>query len=93
MKKHTPGPWRLGTPGCVVCDAMIGLPSYDLGSVAHYGGHLICESIAAPHDAYLISAAPELLAVLKELQYLATKKLFHAARAAIAQAEGRGVTP
>lgn len=58
-KKHAKGPWRLGRPGCVVCDAPVGLPGHDdPGAVAYYVGHLICESVVSPADAQLIAAAP-----------------------------------
>ena len=68
MTNHTPGPWRVGRSGCVVCDAVVGSPGRDAPEhVEYYGGHLICESVAASADAALIAAAPELYALLSEI--------------------------
>ncbi|MBC3906238.1 hypothetical protein [Undibacterium umbellatum] len=60
---HTPGPWRVGSSGGVVCDTPIkdGIPGSD--EVKYYGGHLICESMTFA-NAKLIAAAPDLLAEL-----------------------------
>ena len=57
--KHTPGPWRQGIPGTVVCDTPTGHDGH--GATDYYGGHLVAESIASPADAALIARAPDLL--------------------------------
>ena len=75
----TPGPWRLGKyNSAVVADTkpayrvahalLIGnetVEESDRSEIAHYGGHLIAESIC-PEDAPLIAAAPDLYAALDE---------------------------
>lgn len=61
---HTQGPWRSGR-GCVVADHPV--PEMNgSDAVEYYGGHLIAESIA-PQNIPVISAAPEMLALLQEL--------------------------
>ena len=67
MNKHTPGPWRIGTPG----------PngSYTVGTVQGLMTAVIAESLhdnpeVANADASLVSAAPELLGALEELKDL-----------------------
>lgn len=64
MSAHTQGPWRAGR-GCVVADHPV--PEMNgSDAVEYYGGHLIAESIA-PQNIPVISAAPEMLALLQEL--------------------------
>lgn len=62
---HTPGPWRTGKNGrCVVADTPVpGINGSD--AVEHYGGHLICESVASQNLA-IIAAAPRMLAALQK---------------------------
>jgi hypothetical protein len=67
--KSTPGPWRRGKGyGAVVSDSFIGTKDCNdkYGSLAFYGGHLICES-ASPGNIRLISEAPSLLAIAEDL--------------------------
>ena len=45
MSKHTPGPWRVGRPGTVVCDTSIEQGPKGTADVTYYGGHLVCESV------------------------------------------------
>ncbi|MCP4782786.1 MAG: hypothetical protein GY903_01050 [Fuerstiella sp.] len=60
--KHTAGPWRQGHGSFVISDNPApGLQGSD--DVAHYGGHLICESVSNANAA-LIAAAPDMLDAL-----------------------------
>lgn len=45
IKDHCKEPWRIGRPGCVVSDDRVPEIS-GADAVEHYGGHLICESVA-----------------------------------------------
>ena len=65
---HTPGPWRTGKNGRgVVADTPVpGINGSD--AVEHYGGHLICESVA-PQNLAIITAAPLMLAVLQMVEH------------------------
>ncbi len=65
--------WTKGkTGGCVVTDTPDGLPenSGHSGTEAHeyYGGSLICESVYREKDVTLISAAPDMLEALQNLE-------------------------
>ncbi len=98
--KHTPGPWKIGNNGSVVCnnpDKQVEMPDQD--GVRFYGGHVICETVTAA-NARLITASPDLLEVLKYLLILeddcdaagtewhdAYRDAQKQARAAIAKAE------
>lgn len=64
MSKHTPGPWRIGTPGPNGC--------YTVGTERGLMTAMVAHSINEPDqkeqaiaDAALISAAPELLEALE----------------------------
>lgn len=58
---HTAGPWRLGATGeSVVSDSPTAPMSES--AFAHYGGHMVAESVFRTPDRHLIAAAPELLA-------------------------------
>lgn len=101
--KHTPGPWRLGKDyGAVVADhSTTERPDSGHADVEHYGGHLVCESVALKANAHLIAAAPDMLLELKGLEnYLeiglktstspkTDAKVAARLRAIIAKAEGR----
>lgn len=70
MKKEN---WSIGKPGgCVITDTPDGLPkeSGHSGQDAnkYYGGSLVCESIWRKKDAALISAAPDMLEALQEIE-------------------------
>lgn len=91
--QHTPGTWKPGKPrGTVVSDQP--LPNYNINGghddVAHYGGHLIAESIWRAEDAHLIAAAPDLLAVAEAALWEDDGlSCADALRAAIAKAKGK----
>lgn len=61
---HTPGPWRVGKCGAVVCDGPIEKAPGGADHIEYYGGWLVCESIT-PSNARLVAAAPEMLEALK----------------------------
>lgn len=70
MKKET---WSIGkVASTVITDTPDGLPenSGHSGTDAfeYYGGALICESIWRNKDAHLISAAPDMLEALENLE-------------------------
>lgn len=96
-KKHTPGPWRAGRDGTVVCDAQhSGNHLMREADLSFYDGHLLAESIANPADARLVAAAPELLEALKRIEQGCSfpsddvqRAMRDVARAAIAKAEGK----
>lgn len=67
MRKHTPGPWRIGTnAGAIVTDEP--LPGQGEDERQFYGGYLVAESVAA-HDRPLIAAAPMMLELLRALEW------------------------
>jgi len=90
--KHTPGPWRIGAKfQSVVSDGPTGWD--DDGSVAAYGGHMVCESAKLEANARLIAAAPDLLDALENLTIAVgmgwdLEGVCEVARAAIAKATG-----
>ena len=97
---HTPGPWRVGWNTAVVAD----VPIPDMrgsADIAYYGGYLVAESCTSA-NARLISAAPDLLDALRAAVArveVANREgdpilsgWLPSARAAIATAEGRGVS-
>lgn len=91
MSKHTPGPWgrhRVGYNGS----------RYYIMSARRGGDFVIAEvptdrnyKHQALANAYLIAAAPDMLAALKAVVAVADRSTveFDAARAALAKAEGR----
>lgn len=67
MSAYTPGPWRKGRDGTVVCDAQhAGNHKMDEKDLSFYEGHLLAESIANQADAALMAAAPDLLSACEE---------------------------
>ena len=90
MSKHTPGPWRIFTPGPNGCYTVGTHQGLMTATVAHSANHLAeCEQAIA--DARLIAAAPKLLAALKHLMVAHGEQLdyaFQQAQEAIAEAEG-----
>jgi hypothetical protein len=82
VMSHTPGPWELDDEMCV----------YGYGP---NGGDLwICSNKSANDaDAFLISAAPDLLAIaelaLPMIQHFGSKEQLEQARAAIKKAKGQ----
>lgn len=85
---HTPGPWRIGTPGpngCYTTGTERGLM---VAMVAH-SIHMPDQKAQAEGDARLIAAAPELLAALQTLVAnggIGPESMFHDARDAIKKA-------
>lgn len=83
---HTPGPWYFWTDG----DTCEVIPSED------YNETPLC-TVERPSDAYLIAAAPDLLAALIELDAWALNEsgaeyptgTFEIVRAALAKAKGQ----
>lgn len=68
MSQHTPGPWRTGRDGTVVCDAQhAGNHQMKEEDLSFYEGHLLAESISKEADARLMAAAPELAEALLDL--------------------------
>lgn len=66
MSKHTPGPWRVGTPGPNGLYTVGTRQGLMTAMVAHSANHLAeCEQTIA--DARLIAAAPELLDALQNI--------------------------
>lgn len=66
-QKHTPGPWRIGTPGPNGCYTI----GTERGLMTAMIAHSICEpdqAEAAKADAALVAAAPDLLAALSALE-------------------------
>lgn len=90
--KHTPGPWRVGTPGPNGCYTVGTEQGLMVAHVAHSANHLDqCEQ--AIGDARLIAAAPDMLEVLQtilnaEPSYSRIQQLKSTIRAAIAKATG-----
>lgn len=80
MKKEN---WSVGKcGGCVITDTPDGLSESTghSGTQAHehFGGALICESIFRKKDAALISAAPDMLEALQNLENDDVSIPFHA---------------
>jgi hypothetical protein len=74
--KHTPGPWREGKNyGAVVSDSPIEGGPLGADDVEHYGGYLICESVAKCNNP-IIAAAPDMLAALKWITSMVRHKSF-----------------
>lgn len=67
MKDMIESPWRVsGSPyGAIVCDVPC-RPGDKFDP--HYGGFLVCESVAYIHAKTLIAAAPEMLDLLKRIK-------------------------
>jgi hypothetical protein len=93
---YTPGPWRPGKPGTVVADAstVVGFEDMNSGHTAvdYYGGNLVAESILMQGNINLISAAPEMLEALKNIENdngSIPEPLWNLIQTAIAKAEGR----
>lgn len=63
---HTKGPWRRGKNGGIVADHPIEDGVRGTDDVVYYGGHLIAETVAEVNASLLI-AAPDMLALLREL--------------------------
>lgn len=94
MSRHTPGPWKIGTPGPNGC--------YTVGTQGGLMTAMIAHSICEPDqvdtanaNARLIAAAPELLEALEEIVAAADgdgwnqlDASFSKARAAISKATG-----
>lgn len=70
MSKHTPGPWREGARyGAIVADHPVEGMYQGADAVEYYGGHVVAESVA-PCNRALIAAAPEMLEILTEIEYV-----------------------
>lgn len=93
--KHTPGPWRVNT--CRMGDKLMG---WHIAADEHGSSLPVCLSDKYSEyrdqdeeirNAFLISAAPDMLEALKGVLLVADRQTdeFDAARAAIAKAEGR----
>ena len=75
--KASGGSWKVGIPGTVVTDDPTdfigkGFNSGGRDDTQYYGGYLIAESILKPADAHLMSAAPDMYKVLKDLKKKST---------------------
>ena len=66
MSKFTPGPWKHGKCGSVVSESVEGIRFTNDANFKAYGGYLVCETVT-PSNARLISKAPEMLELLKDL--------------------------
>lgn len=99
---HTPGPWHrceaqpdaiVGprcTEPCRICDDVqpkFGEDVPDSTYGDHFGGHFVCESVSSTDNFNLITAVPELLAVLGGVEEF----LNGCDKATIAAAEEYGV--
>lgn len=73
MTAHTPGPWRVGLSGSVVCDDE-SLGPHDAEALKFYGGRVVCETVT-PANALLIASAPELLEACRDA--VLTRNLVH----------------
>lgn len=89
---HTPGPWRRGKAHqAVVSDVSNGLIGCTAEEVEAYGGYLVAESIA-PDNIDIITAAPDMLAALKNIESddaHMPRAIWDEIQRAIARAEGR----
>jgi len=69
---RTPGPWRQGRDGTVVCDSLIGTHHGDYPETgsdrSYYGGYLVAESIATEANCRFIAMAPEMFELLESLE-------------------------
>lgn len=65
MKKEFWSEGKVG--GCIVTDSSEGLPEKNAYKY-YYGGNFICESIWRKKDIALISAAPDMLEALQNLE-------------------------
>lgn len=70
--KHTPGPWRVVSGGLDGWDIHHEAPGA-IKVVCGTGGRGDCGAIDDKADAHAISAVPEMLAALEELQHFARK--------------------
>jgi hypothetical protein len=93
MDKHTPGPWRVGTPGPNGCHTVGTERGLMVAMVAH-SINLPDQMAEATENARLIAAAPDLLEALQRLWEASEggsdeeiRARIHA-RAAIAKAQG-----
>lgn len=96
--KHTPGPWRVGTPGPNGCYSVGTTKGLMTAMVAH-SINMADQREQAEGDARLIAAAPELLAALISLLAMCERQtdfnddgdgaMFEHCRAAIAKATGQ----
>jgi len=79
MSEHTPGPWTHGP-----------LPDGNSYWVAHPSG-MVAMVVTSEADARLIAAAPEMLAMLKQVEFIYdnTHPWYHDLCTTIAEAEGR----
>ena len=88
--KHTPGPWRIGTPGpngCYTVGTKRGLMT---AMITHSINHAD-QAVEATANANLIAAAPELLDIVQRLGVYLPNELQTEVNAVIAKA--LGVTP
>ena len=73
MRRHTPGPWRIGKGyGAVVSDISPNprlSSGLDSDEIAAYGGYIIAESIVK-YNKPLIAMAPEILAACEDAHQL-----------------------
>jgi hypothetical protein len=56
--KHTPEPWRLGSPSTVVADSAEGITlngATGPENVEYYGGNLICESVSNANASRIVA--------------------------------------
>lgn len=76
---HTPGPWKASplVGGTIISSTPINTDGRDTGHnhKEYYGGYCIAESISTDEDLHLISAAPDLLEVLKDLESDAVNRI------------------
>ena len=94
--KHTPGPWE--ADGSLVYapkehsfGALYGASRDGRAPICDTGDGEYCQSLSPEADALLIAAAPDLLAVCKDIEGFLKRSGYDTAlvRAAIAKAEGR----
>jgi hypothetical protein len=72
MAKTTDENWSVGKTGTVITDSIEGFKNKTGHSgedaKKYYGGTLICESVWREKDSHLISAAPDMLRALENLE-------------------------
>jgi len=94
--------WKIGDhSSTVVSDTVVKNTNFPVppnpedssrSDIEYYGGHLICESIGNRQHAHLISAAPDMLEVLKSLENddnSIPDAIWEMRNKAIAKAEGK----